>query len=302
MKKKLLFIAVCAVCFGGTYLLKTAIVSSHYSSPSREDLRTVPERIISLAPSVTETMFLLGIGDRLVGTTLYCNHPPEARTVERVGGYSTPDFEKIALLEPDLIIMLEEHRKIDLEEKFRKVGLQTCVVSTGTVEKILDSIITIGSVCGVTETAEHIAASLRKRLSGLKGTETGVRPSVLVTVGKNMGSAGLESVFAAGKNTYYSDLLQILGARNACPDTPQEYVQISGEGMLRSNPDIIIDIVPEASSADVKKVIRTWKAVPSLNAHIGVLSSEYCARPGPSFIKILEDMSREIRTWRRSIQ
>jgi len=302
MKNNLLLIIAVIIIFGSSFLLKRVCMrDENTAAPDSGRGRSV-QRIISLAPSITETVFLLGADHKLVGVTVYCNYPPEATKIARMGGYSTPDFEKIAMCRPDLIIMLEEHRKIDFERKFRRLGLDTLVVSTVNVRRILESVRMIGAACGVSERAAEITGDLEKRLETIRQQKKDPAPSVLVTVGRNMGGAGLESVFAAGKGTFYHDLLQILGAVNACPDTLQKYVQMSGEGILRSAPDIIIDIVPEASQEEMKEVVKAWNMVPGLKAYISVLSAEYCARPGPSFIYTLEDIRNEIRTWRRSIQ
>lgn len=302
MKNIVCIILAVIVIFGGTFFLKKVCVHEEPGASSGPVSGKTAQRIVSLAPSITETVFLVGAGHKLVGVTVYCRYPPEAEKITRVGGYSTPDFEKIAMRRPDLIIMLEEHRKIDFERKFKRLGLDTLIVSTVNVRSILDSIQKIGAACGVSEKAAEISGNLEKQVETIRQQKKKPAPSVLVTVGRNMGSAGLESVFAAGKGTFYNNLLQILSAVNACPDAPQKYVQMSGEGIIRSVPDIIIDIVPEASPEEVNRVVEAWKRVPGLKAHIGVLTGEYCARPGPSFIFTLEDIRKEINTWRHSIQ
>ncbi|MFC1479381.1 ABC transporter substrate-binding protein [Planctomycetota bacterium] len=298
MKKGILLLIAVVVFFGGTFLLKMSIHKEPHVQAAPKEVN----RIVSLAPSITETLYLLGLEKKLVGVTIYCEYPPEAKTIDKIGGYSTPNFERIAVLKPDLIIMVEEHKKLDFNRKFGDLGMATLFVSAQTIQDILNSIIVIGKECGAPEKAEAIVKEMTEKVESIKALRTKKQPLVLISVGKNMGSTGLDSVFAAGKKTYYNDLLSIAGARNACPETPQKYVNLSGEGILLSNPDIIIDIVPEADEKKVEYVKKTWKAIPGLSARITVFAGEYASRPGPSFVRVLEDISREIEIWRKSIR
>jgi ABC-type Fe3+-hydroxamate transport system substrate-binding protein len=198
--------------------------------------------------------------------------------------------------------MMEEHKIENLHVKFAKLNIQTLFVSAQSSKDVLDSIRKIGRMCGASDRGEKIADDLERALNKIRNSIKEPKPSILITVGKNMGSGGLDSVFAAGKGTYYNDLLTAAGARNACPESPQQYVNISGEGILRSNPDIIIDIVPDADNEQVERVKGTWKNIPGLKARVAVLTGEYTALPGPSFVRVVKDIRKEIETWQRSFQ
>ena len=303
-REKIFLISALVLFFGGTLILKTVWFGEpEVVSPGPYSDSGV-ERIISLAPSLTETAFLLGLGDRLVGVTVFCKHPPEAESIEKVGGYSTPDFEKIVLLKPDIILMMTEHKYAGLDKKFASLNIPVLMVSTDSVDLIIDSILKIGNRCGASPRAESLARHLQHKLNDVTSKSFDVKPRVLITVGKNMGSGGMKSAFAAGEGTYYDDLIQLAGGVNATPESPKEYANLSGEDILRADPDVIIDIVPDLEKKRIPEVIQAWKRIPHLKAvetgNIFVFTEEYTARPGPSFINVLEDIQECLITWNRS--
>lgn len=310
-KEKILLVAAVVLFFGGSFLVKTFFTKwTAAEMPSHSAVQASGtgevQRIISLAPSVTETLFLLGLEEKLVGVTSFCKYPPEADTIKKVGGYSTPDFEIVVMLKPDLVIMMHEHKKVHLDEKFLELGIEILFVSTGSISDILESITIIGKRCGASEKAEAVMRDMQKRIETIRNKDIPRVPVILVTVGKNMGSAGLKSIFVAGRNTYYNDMIEIAGGKNGYSGSVQDYVNLSGEALLLISPDIIIDIVPELEKQRVENVLMIWNDIPGLKAaagdHVIILRGEYAARPGPSFIKVLEEFSKVIEEWNRYIQ
>jgi len=255
-------------------------------------------RVVSLAPSLTETLRLLGLQGAVVGVTTFCPFS-DMKNVARVGGYATPDLEKIAAVRPDVVLMLEEHRKAGIEDKCRRLGIDVLVVSTATVEDVLRSIVQVGERCGRGKEGRRAAAELRRRMESLAGGEAeSPRPAVLVTVGKKMGSGGPAAVFAAGPGTFYDDLLKRAGARNACRAARGTYAYLSPEAIVRSRADIIIDVVPGASKREAEAIVAGWKKIPGMKARVSVLTGEYVARPGPSFVRTLADIVKVVAAWR----
>ncbi len=112
---------------------------------------TSPKRIISTAPSITEMLYALELGDRVVGVTTYCHYPPEVRNKPKIGTYLTPNFETTLALEPDLVVVLKEHR--ELGEKLRGFGLPVLDLQHNTLEDIYQSMLTLGKRTGAAQIA-----------------------------------------------------------------------------------------------------------------------------------------------------
>ena len=121
-----------------------------------------PERIVSVVPSVTETLFALGLGDRVVGVSDYCKYPPEVNRLPRLGGLYNPNIERIVELRPDLAVLLREHH--ELAEKLARAGIGTLTVDHASVAGILDSFEKIAGRCGVPEAGKELRARSEERL------------------------------------------------------------------------------------------------------------------------------------------
>ena len=261
--------------------------------------KIVFNRIISMAPNITETLFALGLGNRVAGVTDFCNYPCEAREKAKVGGYFDPNYEAIAALEPDLVFVLPEHEEI--RNYLRELGIQYRVVHNRTVGEILDTILTIGRICGVEERAREMVADINARMYNIqKGTEGKPRPGILIAVSRTIGAGSLKDVCVAGKNTSYDELITFAGGRNAYKGPDITYPVLSAEGLLNINPDIIIDLIPdtEKKGLDENMIMKEWQSVSSVEAvknnRVYIISNDYAFIPGPRFILFLEDLARII--------
>jgi iron complex transport system substrate-binding protein len=255
-------------------------------------------RIISLAPSITEILFALGLENKIVGVTRYCDHPPEAKNIDRIGGYYDPNYELIVAKEPDLVIMLNEH---EADARLSQLGVRYLKVKNLTIEDIKNGILKIGQVCAAEKKAREIVADVDERLDEIRAKTEGLkRPKVLLCVGKNMGSAGLEEIFIAGKGNFYDDLLNLAGGANVYDNAAFVYPQISREGIIRLNPDVIIDLISKEESKSVSRdrVMKQWlilEGVKAVDEHrIYILDADYVVIPGPRITRTLEDMLNAI--------
>lgn len=258
----------------------------------------VPGRIVSLAPSITEILFLLGLADRVAGVTRYCVYPPEARKKPKVGGYYDPSYEAIVALKPDLVIVLPEHE--EHRRNLERLGLATLAVDHRDIPGILASIATIGKACGRERAATATVDDLRKRTNAVREKTRGLdRKRVLVSVGRNMGSGRIEDVYITGRTGFYNNLIDLAGGVNAF-DGDIAYPMVSEEGILRINPEVIIDMVPDLEEKGLTRdsVLKEWKALKGLdavrNGRVHVFGQDYTVVPGPRFIRVLEDMARAI--------
>ncbi|HUV36398.1 MAG TPA: helical backbone metal receptor [Patescibacteria group bacterium] len=272
---------------------------AHGARPEPPDSAREYRRIISLSPSTTETLFALGLGDRVAGVTRFCNYPPEARRLKRVGGYLDPNYEVIASLGPDLVILLPEQERA--RSFLDELGLRYITVDNKTVRNILGTIETIGTACGAGEAAHALVDSIETQMALIREATQGLPcPRVLVAVERTVEAGTLREVYVAGRRTHYDELIRAAGGVNAFEGKRIDYPMLTAEGIIHCNPEIIIDIRPllDADSSRIEGAVREWATVPAIeavkNGRIHVLTGDYAVIPGPRFIMLLREMARII--------
>ena len=264
-------------------------------------------RIVSMAPSITETLFALGLGDRVVGVTEFCNSPPEARTLPKVGGYHNPNLEALVALKPDLVVMLVEHEAS--MPALRELGLRRLAVCHQNVEGILASITTLGDVLGRQKEAEQMVADIQARIERVQGKTAGLdRPRVMLAIRQTAGSGRLEDVTVAAANGFFDKVIGLSGGRNACGDLAAPFPVVSAEGLLWINPQVIIDLVPPTLPTELaeKTILQDWEQVADVEAvrsgRVYVLRDDFASIPGPRFILLVEKLARLVHPeidWQR---
>lgn len=272
-------------------------VNAAVKKAASRDGGAMPQRVVSLAPSVTETLFALGLGDRVVGVTRYCDYPPEATRKPKVGGYYDPNYEAILSLKPDLVIVLAANE--DHKSKFEALGLDALEVDNERVEGILNSILKIGERLGAEDKAEALVRGIKSRMGKLaKDVNGGRKPKILISVGRNMGTGSISDVYIAGEKTFYDDLISLAGGVNAYRGASLAYPAVSAEGIIRMKPDLIIDMVPdiEKEGWDEGDIVKEWESVLGVEAlnetRVHVIGDKYAVIPGPRFILTLERISK----------
>jgi iron complex transport system substrate-binding protein len=251
-----------------------------------------PERIISLAPNITETVYALGLGDKLVGATPFCTYPEAATNVPRIGGFGQFNFEAIVAARPDLVILHEEYEA----EKTRMEGLGIPFLETGSyfIADILETIRMVGVACGVEQKATELVGQLDNRMNELR-KDPDERPGVLITFGGPAGDE-IEQIHAFGTECIHNELLGIAGGRNVVKGK-LPYSILSREAVLRLNPDIIIQLAPGQEQEENPS--NAWKKLAAVNAvkheQVHLLTGDYTCIPGPRFIQTLEAFSKIIK-------
>ncbi len=289
--RRWILIAVIAGAFGGSYALKRAMTSRAANVPPAA---SPASRIVSLAPSATEVLFALGLGDRVVGVTKYCAFPPEVRTKPQIGGYYDPNYEAVIQARPDLIVTLPEHEEVRAE--CRKLGVKVLMVDHRTVRGILESITTLGASCGIPEQAAVLRSSLEARIQKIGSRAAGrSRPRVLVSIGRMAGDGTNTRITACGPGGFYDELIGLAGGVNAL-EQGVVFPALSPEGLLAVNPEVIIDLWPDLheKGLNAETIRRLWKALPGVKARIDVVGETYAVVPGPRVVLLLEDFARAI--------
>ncbi|BDC49144.1 ABC transporter substrate-binding protein [Bryobacterales bacterium F-183] len=208
------------------------------------------QRIVSTAPSFTETLFALGGGKRVVAVSTYCHFPPEADKLPRIGTYLTPNVEAIAQLRPDLVLVHAEQAQQNAQ--MQRLGLKTLALRNTTLADTMQSIALVGAAIGATAQAKALEQQIRGRFAAIEKTSQGKpRRTLLFIVGRTPGR--LEGMIAVGKGSYLNELIRIAGGRNVMGDSPLAYPHLSMEGVMRLNPDVIVDMGDMSVTGDVTK-------------------------------------------------
>jgi iron complex transport system substrate-binding protein len=255
------------------------------------------QRIVSLAPSTTEILFAIGAGDRVVGVTRYCDYPAAAQAIAKVGGYVDPNYEAIVALQPDLVVLLTSHR--EPQAQLEKMRLRTVMVPHETIPDIHDAIRRLGDVCGKVEAATGVLTALSNRTLRVSQAVAGkTRLRVLVCIGRDTDSGQLTGLYAAGRNGFHDRVIELAGGQNVCADKAVAYPQLSAEGILQLNPEVIIDLVSRMNPGQppAETITRQWAQLGTVDAvrhhRVYVIRGDHALRPGPRYIEFLEQLAR----------
>jgi len=263
------------------------------------DSTAAPQRIVSLAPSLTETLFALGLGDRVVGVTRYCAHPPEALVLPKVGGHLDPNFEAIVLLEPDLVVVISSSHENRL--RLESLGIRVLEVDQHDVQAVLESVEVVAEACGVADRGADLRAEIDGRLAAIRRVvEHAARPRTMVVVGHQAGDDAVRSVWAAGSDTFYDGVLGIAGGENAVTGGLARYPEFSREGLASLDPDVVLDVIAglEDRRLDLEAVHKSWMRLTELRAvreqRIKVLVGDQMVVPGPRLPEMVEAIARTL--------
>jgi iron complex transport system substrate-binding protein len=250
--------------------------------------QTRPQRIVSTAPSITETLFALGVGNQVVGVSQFCNYPPEVQKLPKVGSYIRPDAEAIARLAPDLVVL--ERSSNELAARLNSLHISFVEVPHSTLEDIFEEIQIIGKAVGVPDRAASLVSQIKGSLDAIQSKAKSLpSPRVVVIVDRQQGT--LNNLIAVGPDNYVNQILEIAGGANvlAKPGLPQ-YPRISLETVLRENPDVIIDIsgtqeTEAARRASREATLALWGKYRDLaavrNGHVYAGTTDSLVVPGP---------------------
>ena len=245
-----------------------------------------PQRIISLAPSNTEILFSLGLGDKVVGVTDYCNYPPEALNKTKIGGFSTPDIEKIVALQPDLILAADIHKEETIPA-LEGHGLTVFALAPKDLDGILKDIRMVGKITGKEKEANELAARMGSRIKAItdKTEKLREKTNVLYIVWH-------DPLYSAGLGTLEQELIDKAGGKNIFQDIT-EYQAVDLERVIARNPEVIIACTGHGEDRD--KPFR-WA---NTEARLGVIGArknhrvyqidaDVAFRAGPRIVDALE--------------
>jgi iron complex transport system substrate-binding protein len=239
-------------------------------------------RIVSLTPNVTEILFALGLGDKVVGRSTYCAYPPEAAALPAVGDSMQLNMAAIIRLEPTLVFAVT--RRDDLATRLAGLKLRTVAVRSDHMDELLAAVRTIGRETARTEAAETLVTQIEQSLAGVRQRVKGLpRPRVLFAFPATIGTS---RIMVAGRGTFVDELLSVAGAENAYPDRA-DWPSLGPEQVIALAPDIVLVNATGADAPpDRLEAIRTaWAALTSVPAvatgRVHILTEPYLTIPGP---------------------
>jgi len=261
-----------------------------------------PARIVSTSPSITETLFALGLGDRVVGVSTYCRFPPEVEKLPKVGSFLKPDPELIAGLRPDLVVVHEVGNGLD--RRLGALRIPFIIVERGSLASAFSSMRRIAAAAGVPERADTLIGDVQRRLDAIRRpAATAPKRRVLFIIGRRPGQ--LTDLIAIGPGSYINELIDIAGGTNVMAIAGQpEYPRISMETVLRLNPDVIVDTV-DMGDTDAERRARQpvnerlWSGYGMLTAvrtrQVHAATTDALVVPGPRVVEAAEWVAALLR-------
>ena len=280
-------LAICIVVFlavsgPGRPGLYTAAVGAR--PPSPENHSQTHSRIISLVPAITEMLFAMGAGDRVIGISSYDRFPPEALQRPRVGGLIDPDFERILSLKPDLVVTYGTQS--ELIDRLRRARIDIFNYEHAGLRDITSTIRSLGARIGLADAGTRLATTVERDLEQIRRSVAGrPQPRTALIIGRELGT--LRGLHASAGVGFLHDMLELAGGIDVFSDVKRQSLQVSTELLLARAPEVILELhPPEGWTAERVAIEReVWRALPGLPAvrqnRIHVLADHRLIVPGP---------------------
>jgi iron complex transport system substrate-binding protein len=250
-----------------------------------------PQRIVSLVPSVTEMLFAMGAGSRVIGVSNFDRYPPETQSRTKVGGLIDPDVERILSLKPDLLIVYGTQD--DLRMQMQRAGIPMFLYEHSGMADITSTIRAVGRRIGSSSTADAVADRIETDIAGTRRRVAGrTRPKTLLVFGRD--AETLRGIYASGGIGFLHDMLEAAGGTNVFADVKRQSIQATSELVLARAPDAIVEIGADTSSSTGRN-LRAWDvlaSVPAVRAHrTYILAGDGMMNPGPRIAESVRRMA-----------
>ncbi len=250
-----------------------------------------PQRIISLAPSLTETVYALHADDRLVGDTVYCDYPLDAQKKVKVGGVINPNLEQIAALHPDLVLMTKDANRLETVRALDTLAIPSYATNPHTVDDIVTSTRKLAKVLNVPAEGQAVAEDMQRRLEVLRIKLSAVPPKRVFFI------VWLEPLQSIGKNTFIADALRKAGAISIV-ESNQDWPKINLEAVARLQPEYLVFAPTHADTArqEYEELANRpgWNILDAVHNRRFVIVSDAINRPAPRIVSVIEDLARQL--------
>jgi len=275
--------------FASRFFLGTLIFVFGLASSGNAASESIPRRIVSLAPSITETVFALGFGNRLVGVTSHCDYPAEAKRLPKIGDFMSPSLEVIAAKQPDLVIGVTGATDPAKAREIERLGIKITLVSVSSVSEILSSFKRIAALLGDPDAGATLVEKITAQFGKVKRRiAPAPRRSTLLAV-------GLRPLVAVGGKNFLDELITLAGGENIAGNASQPWLNLPDEYVVAKAPQVIIQA---GMGSDASRPTRQWsdlKSIPAVKERrVYTYNSDKILRPGPRIGEGLEEIARLI--------
>jgi iron complex transport system substrate-binding protein len=278
------------------FLAAVAAATAHAEDRSVVDQmgRTItvpedPKRVVSLAPNITEILFAVGAGEKVVGVSGFSDYPKAARSLPKVGTYIKPNLERIVELSPDLVIATADGEKEKEMQKLQVLGIPVYVINPTDIPGIITTVREIGVLVSEEEGAEKLARGMETRIDDVRARVGGLkRVKVLLTL-------SMEPIITMSSGTFQDDLINIAGGVNIASGERVRYPRFSMEEIIVRAPEVIVITTMSPGGADggAVKVWSRFKAIPAVAmGRIYTIDSDIVDRPSPRIVDGLCELAR----------
>ena len=284
-----LLIAFLGACSGNSVQVSnTTLVPMRVVTDDLGRRVTVPvkiTRIVSLAPSVTEMIYAVGGGDRLVGVTTFCNYPEEAKSIAKIGDTMTPNMESIIALKPDVVFVSTASQIEAFMKTLSGQGIAVYVTNPTSLDGVFKNLKQLGELFGTSDVADKLVGDLQRRVGVVWKNVEGQKPvRVFVQISR-------EPLFTIGKQAFLNTILEKAGGGSVTANVDSAYPKLSKETASALNPEAII----LSDSEDNREPNDVFKNSPAVkNSRVFKVNADILSRPGPRLVDALEQIARDL--------
>lgn len=254
----------------------------------RVDLPQRVTRAISLAPSITEMIFAVGAGDRLVGVTSYCNYPEDAKAIQKIGDTMTPNMETIVALKPDVVLVSTASQLESFTRVLEENRISVFVTNPKDLDGVFGNLRLLGELFGTQRLADDTVGRLRQRLKEIESFPRYGTERVFVQISK-------EPLFTIGKESFLTKLIELADGVSVTADVETAYPKLSPEAAAALDPDVII-LSDSSDNGEPNDALKNSKAVKA--KRIYKIDADIISRPGPRLVDALEQITRMVQKHR----
>jgi iron complex transport system substrate-binding protein len=290
--KKLLYLLILTLILSGLINCKNNLPAAVQNDREITDdlgrivkLPAKIERAVSLAPNLTETVFAVDAGDKLVGVTTYCNFPEQTKSIQKIGDTMKPNIENIIALKPQVVLVSTASQIEAFTKTLEEQNIAVFVTNPNSLESIYKSIKQLGEIFGKQEKSSVLVGNMQKRVSEIEAkTKASNKPKTFVQISKG-------SIFTIGKTSFMTDLINRAGGVSATGNIETAYPNLSKETALALQPEVII----LSESDDNKEPNDAFANSPAVrNGKVFKINADVFSRPGPRIVDALEQIAKDL--------
>ncbi|MGM0520158.1 MAG: ABC transporter substrate-binding protein [Campylobacterota bacterium] len=248
-------------------------------------------RVVTLAPSINEIVFALGMGENVVANTMYCDFPKESKSVTKLGGYANISLEKILKANPTVV--LAQNYDVKLHNNLEKLGIKLLVFKTQTIEDIKNTINVLGEYFQKENRANELIKNIDNALKSLEYIVENKKVLIVISPNKTLSN----QIYVSGNYLYFEDIIKASGNKNAFYSKSKSQPVVNTEKVIKMNPDIIVLLAPFLDNKPKQRenIKKMWKTLPisaSKDDNIYTVHKSYAGIPSQRVVYFIKDFKK----------